>query len=72
MRLLTVGEGVSLTLLPILRTLCLLLGCLVQPGNENLYLVLLCLVMLALLISLGHLLLSEEKQRSSGSGDQGT
>lgn len=41
-------SGVSLTLLPALRTLFLLLSCIVQPWYEGLCLVLLYLVMLCL------------------------
>lgn len=47
-RLLTVGEDVSLTLCPALAPLLLLLGCLVQPGQVR------CLFILSNCISLCH------------------
>lgn len=56
------GVDVSLTLLPVLRILCFLLGCLTRPCYKSLCLVLLYLVMLWL-ISLGGLWFSEEKWR---------
>jgi hypothetical protein len=44
------GAGVSLTLLPALRTLFLLIGCLVQPQYERFHLVLLFLVLFCLVV----------------------
>ena len=48
--LLTVGMGVSLTLLPALGTLFLFLGCFFQPGYGGLCLVLLYLVLSCLAV----------------------
>ena len=58
----------SVTRLPALGTLVLLLGCLSQPRDEDLGLVLLNLVMPC---SITPLLFSEGKLRRSGSGGDG-
>lgn len=62
MELLTVRVGLSLTLLPSLGTIFLLLGYLAQPWSECLYLVLLYLVFGFQLISLQGLHFSERKK----------
>lgn len=65
------GVALSLTLLPSLETIFLLLGCLAQPqyqGYAQFYYILLCYVWL---ISLGDLLFSEGKWRRSRSGEEG-
>ena len=55
------GAGISLILLSDLETLFLLLGCLVQPQQEGIHLVLLYLVFSFYLSSLGDLLFSKEE-----------
>ena len=60
----------SLTPLLALGTLSFLLGCLIQPQCEDLYLVVFHLVMTCLLISLGGLLFCEVKLRNNGSGEE--
>ena len=64
--LLTVGVGVSLTILPGLGTMFLLLGCFVQPQDEGF-----CLVLCLVLLGFGCCLLEawyflKRKQRRSG------
>jgi hypothetical protein len=67
---LTMVKGVSFTLLPALVTLLLFLSCLAQLLCEGFFLALLYLVILWL-TSLGSLLFSEGKWRSSRSEERG-
>lgn len=64
-------EGVSLTLLPVCGTLLLLLGCLIQPSYEGLYIVLFPHVVPSSVDIPRGLLFSEWKWRDGGSSGEG-
>lgn len=68
----TVGEYVSLIVFLALRTLWLLLGCLVQPRYKDYFLILLlsCFVVFDCCL-FGGLLFSEGKHKGSWSGEEG-